>query len=354
MSIRVRMSIGLRMSIKVLIVDDSPVVRNILARELAKDPAISVVGSAPDPLEASDKIDSLHPDVITLDIGMPRMDGLTFLRGLMKHMPLPVIIVSALTPKGSKLALEALELGALDIIQKPGGVTSMPEMVGDLIAKIKAAAGAKVRMHLAAPAVARPKAMTAASTAPVKALVAIGASTGGTQAIQTVLTGLPESIPPILIVQHMPEGFTRAFAERLNGLCPFEVKEAAQGDAVAPNRVLIAPGNFHMQLARHGTRWLVDITDGPKVQRQRPAAEVLFMSVARLAAPMSIGVILTGMGADGAEGMLEMKKAGARTIAQDEPSCVVFGMPKEAIALGGVDQVLPLDRIASAVMQMVG
>ena len=340
------------MSIKVLIVDDSAVVRNILSRELAKDPAISVVGSAPDPLEASDKIDSLHPDVVTLDIGMPRMGGLTFLRGLMKHMPLPVIIVSALTPKGSKLALEALELGALDIIQKPGGITSMPEMVGELAAKIKAAAGARVRLSAAAPAVARPKAAPAVSGSPVRTLVAIGASTGGTQAIQTVLTGLPDSIPPILIVQHMPAGFTRAFADRLNGLCPFEVKEAEQGDSVAPNRVLVAPGNYHMQLARQGTRFSVDISDGPKVQRQRPAAEVLFLSMARLAAPMSIGVILTGMGADGAAGMLEMKKAGARTIAQDEQSCVVFGMPKEAIALGGVDQVLPLDRIADAVMRM--
>lgn len=340
------------MSIKVLIVDDSPVVRSILSRELAKDPAISVVGSAPDPLEASDKIDALHPDVVTLDIGMPRMDGLTFLRGLMKHMPLPVIIVSALTPKGSKLALEALELGALDIIQKPGGVTSMPDMVGDLIIKIKAAAGAKVRLPSAAPAIARPKAVPASSAQQVRTLIAIGASTGGTQAIQTVLTGLPDAIPPILIVQHMPAGFTRAFADRLNTLCPFEVKEAAQGDAVTPNRVLIAPGNYHMQLTRHGTRFSVEISDGPKVQRQRPAAEVLFLSVARVAAPMSVGVILTGMGADGAAGMLEMKKAGARTIAQDEESCVVFGMPKEAIALGGVDQVLPLDRIADALMRM--
>jgi two-component system chemotaxis response regulator CheB len=341
------------MSIKVLIVDDSAVVRSILSRELAKDPAISVVGTAPDPLVASDKIESLHPDVVTLDVSMPRMDGLTFLRGLMKHRPLPVIIVSALTPKGSKLALEALELGALDIMQKPGGTTSMPEMATDLIAKIKAAAGAKVRTSFAAPAVARPKSVLTMPTAPVKTLVAIGASTGGTQAIQTVLMGLPESIPPILIVQHMPEGFTRAFAERLNGLCPFEVKEAAHGDAVTPNRVLVAPGNYHMELARQGNRFTVDIKDGPKVQRQRPAAEVLFRSVARLAAPMSIGVILTGMGADGAEGMLDMKKAGARTIAQDEASCVVFGMPKEAIALGGVDQVLPLDRIADALMRMV-
>ncbi len=344
------------MSVKVLIVDDSAVVRSVLSRELAKDPEITVVGSAPDPLVASDKIESLHPDVITLDISMPRMDGLTFLRGLMKHRPLPVIIVSALTPKGSNLALEALALGALDIIQKPGGALSMPEMASELAAKIKAAAHAKVRTSLVAPLVARAKPAAAralgSAALPVKTLIVVGASTGGTQAIQTILTQLPESIPPILIVQHMPEGFTRAFADRLNGLCPFEVKEAAQGDAVVPNRVLVAPGNRHMQLARQGTRFAVDISDGPKVQRQRPSAEVLFQSAARVAPAMTIGVILTGMGADGAVGMLEMKKAGARTIAQDEATCVVFGMPKEAIALGGVDQVLPLDRIADTLMRM--
>ena len=341
------------MSIKVLIVDDSAVVRSVLSRELAKDPAITVVGTAPDPLVASDKIEALAPDVVTLDIGMPRMDGLTFLRGMMKHRPLPVIIVSALTPKGSKLALEALELGAVDIIQKPGGSMSMPEMAGELILKIKAVAKAKVHGAAAVAPLARPKTHFAVPNEAVKTLIAIGASTGGTQAIQTILTALPESIPPILIVQHMPEGFTRAFADRLNGLCPFEVKEAAHGDAVVPNRVLVAPGNFHMQLVRLGTRFTVDISDGPKVQRQRPAAEVLFKSVARVAATMSIGVILTGMGADGAEGMLDMKKAGARTIAQDEASCVVFGMPKEAIALGGVDQIVPLDRIADTLARMV-
>jgi two-component system chemotaxis response regulator CheB len=339
------------MSVKVLIVDDSAVVRSVLSRELAKDPQIQVLGTAPDALIASDKIESLHPDVITLDINMPRMDGLTFLRGLMKHHPLPVIIVSSVSAVGSRAALEALEFGAVDIMQKPGGTLSLPDMAAELASKIKAAAHARVRIGQATPAAARPKA-TLAPAGPIRTLVALGASTGGTQAIQTFLTGLPEQIPPILIVQHMPEGFTRAFAERLNGLCPFEVKEAAQGDGVAANRVLIAPGNFHMELARKGTHFAVDITDGPKVQRQRPAADVLFQSVARLAAPMSIGVILTGMGADGAEGLLAMKKAGSRTIAQDEASCVVFGMPKEAIALGAADQVLPLERIAESVMRM--
>ena len=339
------------MPVKVLIVDDSAVVRAVLSRELAKDPQISVVGTAPDPLVASDKIESLQPDVVTLDINMPRMDGLTFLRGLMKHRPLPVIIVSSVSQVGSKIAMEALEFGAVDIMQKPGGTISLPEMSTELAAKIKAAASARVRIRHAAPAAMRPK-IAPASTGPVKSLIAVGASTGGTQAIQTFLTGLPEQIPPILIVQHMPEGFTRAFADRLNGLCPFEVKEAAHGDGVAPNRVLIARGNYHMELAKHGVHFTVDVKDGPKVQRQRPAADVLFQSVARLAAPMSIGVIMTGMGADGAEGLLAMKKAGARTIAQDEASCVVFGMPKEAIALGAAEQILPLERIAEAVVRL--
>jgi two-component system chemotaxis response regulator CheB len=339
------------MPVKVLIVDDSAVVRSVLSRELGKDPQIQVVGTAPDALIASDKIENLQPHVITLDINMPRMDGLTFLRGLMKHYPLPVIIVSAVSAVGSKTAMEALAFGAVDIMQKPGGTLSLPDMAAELAIKIKAAANARVRIRHAAPSVARPKAAPA-SAGPLRTLVALGASTGGTQAIQTFLTGLSEQIPPILIVQHMPEGFTRAFADRLNGLCPFEVKEAAQGDAVTPNRVLIAPGNFHMELAHRGTHFTVDIKDGPKVQRQRPAADVLFQSVARVAPTMAIGIIMTGMGADGAEGLLAMKKAGARTIAQDEASCVVFGMPKEAIALGAADEVLPLEKIAESVMRM--
>src|SRR5579863_3421932 len=231
------------MSVKVLIVDDSAVVRSVLSRERAKDPQITVVGTAPDPLVASDKIESLQPDVVTLDINMPRMDGLTFLRGLMKHRPLPVIIVSAVSAVGSKTAMEALEFGAVDIMQKPGGTLSLPDMAAELTAKIKAAASAKVRIRHAPAVALRPKAMVApVPSGPIKTLIALGASTGGTQAIQTFLTGLPDHIPPILIVQHMPEGFTRAFADRLNGLCPFEVKEAAQGDGVAPNRVLVAAG----------------------------------------------------------------------------------------------------------------
>jgi two-component system chemotaxis response regulator CheB len=340
------------MPIKVLIVDDSAVVRAVLSRELAKDPAITVVGTAPDALIARDKIEVLKPDVLTLDIGMPRMDGLTFLRELMKVHPVPVIIVSALTPKGSSMAMEALALGAVDVMLKPGGSVSTPEMAAELAAKIRAVSGARLRLSHAPVAQPRPKAAPSAPAASVRTLVALGASTGGTQAIQTVLTHLPDSIPPILIVQHMPEGFTRAFADRLNGLVPFEVKEAAHGDEVHPNRVLIAPGNFHMELARIGGRYTVHISDGPKVQRQRPAVDVLFHSFARVASHSAVGVILTGMGADGADGMRAMKEAGARTIAQDEQSCVVFGMPKEAIATGKVDQVLPLEHIAAAVMRL--
>ncbi|HUJ73246.1 MAG TPA: chemotaxis response regulator protein-glutamate methylesterase [bacterium] len=342
------------MAIKVLIVDDSPVVREVLSRELGKDSGLQVVGTAHDALIASDKIEKLNPDVLTLDIGMPRMDGLTFLRGLMKHHPMPVVVVSALTAKGSRLAMDALDLGAVDIVQKPGEAFGVSEMAGELIAKIKAAGEARVRTEAPPPAPAPVRVKPAAgAVGPASSkIVAIGASTGGTQALQFVLTHLPANIPATLIVQHMPAGFTRAFADRLNGLCPFEVKEAEDGDAVLPGRVLIAPGNLHMLLARQGSRYVAQVKDGPKVSRQRPAVEVLFQSVAREAGAQAVGVILTGMGGDGAEGMLEMKKHGARTVAQDEQSCVVFGMPREAIRLGGVDQILPLDKIPDTIMAL--
>ncbi len=336
------------MATKVLIVDDSAVVRAVLSRELAKDPQITVVGTAENPLIASDKIEQLAPDVLTLDISMPQMDGITFLRALMKHRPMPVIIVSALTTKGGSLAMEALATGAVDVVTKPRDAQGVAEMSQELAAKIKAIAGARVQVE-EAPA-AQPAVARAAGPASDK-IIAIGASTGGTQALQTVLTRLPPNVPPILIVQHMPEVFTRAFADRLNGLCPFEIKEAADADLVQPGRALIAPGNYHMTLAKQGTRFLVRVQDGPKVHHQRPSVEVLFQSVAQVAAGRAVGVILTGMGADGAEGMAAMKKAGAFNIAQDEQSCVVFGMPKEAIRLGGVDQVLPLNRIADALVK---
>lgn len=339
------------MPIKVLIVDDSSVVRNVLSRELGKDPAITVVGTAQDPLIASEKIEQLNPDVLTLDLELPRMDGLTFLRGLMRHHPLPVIIVSAFTPRGSKLAMDALEIGAVEIIQKPHKAFGVSEMSAELINLIKVAAGARVVST--APAPSTPRAPSAVRAGGSNRIIAMGASTGGTQALQSVLTGLPADIPPILIVQHMPEGFTRTFAERLNSLCPFEVKEAAHGDTVMPGRALVAPGGKHMLLARQGTRWVVELNEGPKVSRQRPSVEVLFQSVAKLAGQNAVAVIMTGMGGDGAEGMLALKHAGAQTIAQDEQSCVVFGMPREAIRLGGVNHVVPLARIPETILKLL-
>ncbi|MBI3992696.1 MAG: chemotaxis response regulator protein-glutamate methylesterase [Candidatus Lambdaproteobacteria bacterium] len=341
------------MAIKVLIVDDSAVVRNILSRELAKDREIEVVGTAPDPLVASDKIEQLNPNVLTLDVEMPRMDGITFLRGLMRHHPMPVIIVSSLTPQGSKLALEALELGAVEIMSKPGAAYSVGNMSKDLIERIKAAAVAKVQPGNGATTATRAPARRLYLAETTNKVIAIGASTGGTQALQAVLTRLPRTIPGILIVQHMPEGFTRAFADRLNGLCEIEVREAKHNDSVLPGLALIAPGNKHMVLRRSGARYFVEIRDGPRVCRQRPSVEVMFESVAKYAGSNAVGVMLTGMGGDGAEAMLLMKKEGARTIAQDEQTCVVFGMPREAIRMGAVDHILPLQKIPEEMVRLV-
>jgi two-component system chemotaxis response regulator CheB len=339
--------------IKVLIVDDSAIVRKIFSEELSRYPDIEIVGTAPDPYVARDKIVALKPDVITLDIEMPRMDGITFLRKIMKHYPLPVIIVSSLTPKGGKLTLEALDIGAVEVIAKPGAAYTVGDMSAQLAEKIRAASRARLvkqdsgRENGGAPEPIRALAQT------TNKVIAIGASTGGTEALKTVLTKMPVNAPAIVIVQHMPASFTTAFAERLNSLCPMTVKEAKHNDSVTQGTVLIAPGNFHMLLRRSGARYYVEVKEGPMVHHQRPAVDVLFRSTARYAGANSIGVILTGMGADGAVGMLEMKKSGARTIAQDENSCVVFGMPKEAIKLGGADKVLPLDQIAGELVRMM-
>jgi len=332
------------MSIKVLVVDDSAVVRKIFSTELARDPEIEVVGTAPDPYVARDKIVSLKPDVLTLDVEMPRMDGLTFLRKLMKYYPLPTIVVSSLTAKGGDLAMEALESGAVDVMCKPGASYSVGDMSVDLIEKIKAAALVKLTKHLDSGAEAATGPRLALSKTTNKVL-AIGASTGGTQALQAVLSVLPANTAGTVVVQHMPENFTRSFANRLNEICDLEVTEAADGDTVVPGKVLIAPGNRHMMLNRSGASYFVRVTEGPLVNRHRPSVEVLFKSVAKYAGSNAIGVIMTGMGADGAEGILEMKKNGAFTIAQDEATCVVFGMPKEAIKLGGIEKVSPLDKI---------
>jgi two-component system chemotaxis response regulator CheB len=340
--------------IKVLIVDDSAIVRKILAEELAKYPDIEVVGVAPDPFVARDKIVTLKPDVLTLDIEMPRMDGLTFLRKLMRYYPLPTIIVSSLTPKGGKLTLEALDIGAVDVIAKPGAAYTVGDMSIHLVEKIRAASRVRLSRKETQDAATREE------SEPIKALaqtsnkvIAIGASTGGTEALKQVLIKMPPNSPGIIIVQHMPANFTTAFAERLNNLCQITVKEATDNDSVTAGTALVAPGNYHMILRRSGARYYVEIKTGPMVHHQRPAVDVLFKSTAKYAGPNSIGVILTGMGADGAEGLLEMKKMGAATIAQDEKTCVVFGMPKEAIKLNAVDYVLPIDQISSQIVRMV-
>lgn len=338
--------------IRVLIVDDSVVVRRVLSEKLSKYSDIEVVGSAQDPYAARDMIVSLRPDVITLDIEMPRMDGLSFLSKLMKHFPMPVIIVSSVTPKNSETALRALELGAVEVIAKPGSSFTAPDVDRQLVWAIRAAASARVVRHRSGnstPTVSKQESRTSLTFASNK-IVAIGASTGGTQAIEAVLTHMPDSTPGTVIVQHMPEFFTNAFAERLNQICAMEIREARDGDTVRPGLALVAPGNIHMIIQQAGGRYVVRLKHCPPVHYQRPSVDVLFQSVARSAGKNAIGVILTGMGADGAKGLLEMHQAGAYTIAQDEATSVVFGMPKEAIKMGAASVVLPLSDIPSAII----
>lgn len=343
-----------RNKIKTLIVDDSAIVRKIFSEELSRFSDIEIVGTAPDPFVARDKILKLQPDVITLDIEMPRMDGLTFLKKLMRHYPLPVIIVSSLTPKGGRMAMEALESGAVEVIAKPGGSYSVGDMSLQLAEKIRLAATVNVsrRTNNNKADVVKHEEIKALSETTHK-IIAIGASTGGTEALKKVLTRMPPNSPGILVVQHMPAAFTTAFAERLNGLCQVSVHEARNNDPIAPGMALVAPGNYHMLLRRSGARYYVEVKDGPMVHHQRPSVDMLFKSTAKYAGANAVGVILTGMGADGAEGLLEMKQAGAKTIAQDEKTCVVFGMPKEAIKLGAVDKVVPLENIAQEILRMV-
>jgi two-component system chemotaxis response regulator CheB len=342
-----------RKKIKTLIVDDSAIVRKILTEELSKFPDIDIVGTAPDPFVARDKILNLKPQVITLDIEMPRMDGLTFLKKLMKYYPLPVIIVSSLTPRGSKLALEAMENGAVEVISKPGGSYSVGDMSDILVEKIRVASTANISRRNAYQTDSdKPEPIRALSETTHK-VIALGASTGGTEALKEVLTRMPPNSPGIVVVQHMPSNFTTAFAERLNGLCKLTVMEAKDNDSVTPGKALIAPGNYHMLLRRSGARYYVEVKDGPRIHHQRPSVDILFKSTAKYAGANSVGVILTGMGVDGAEGLLEMKQAGAKTIAQDEKSCVVFGMPKEAIRLGAADKVVPLGHVTQEILRMV-
>lgn len=343
--------------IKVLVVDDSALMRQLVSEILANDPGIEVVGSAADPYGARDKIMTLKPDVLTLDVEMPRMDGLTFLSKLMASRPMPVVMVSSLTEKGCETTLKALELGAIDFVSKPkidlsSGMASVGE---EIIQKVKVAANAKVRRlqtDNSTQASHTPVATGDALINSTHKVIAIGASTGGTEALSEVLCSLPPDSPGIVAVIHMPPDFTRKFANRLDERCNLRVTEARDGDVILPGHVLLAPGNFHMEVRRGGAKYAVMVRSGDRVKQHRPSVDVLFQSAARFLGNNGIGVILTGMGDDGADGMLAMHNAGAATIAQDEASCVVFGMPKEAINRGGVDQIMPLKDIGSGMIEL--
>jgi two-component system chemotaxis response regulator CheB len=341
--------------VRVLIVDDSASVRQVLSFILNDDPGIEVMAAVSDPYVAAKRLQDELPDVILLDIEMPRMDGITFLRKIMAQRPIPVIICSTLTEQGSNLMFEAFEAGAVDILPKPRVDTrqALLETAERLRDAVKSAARARVRQRAAPKLIERKLTADAIIPPPVQSrmrpigerIVCIGSSTGGTEALRDVLEALPGECPGILIVQHMPEGFTAAFARRLNGLCCLTVKEAEDDEPVLPGHAYIAPGNHHMLLQRRGSRFYIAIKDGPPVSRHRPSVDVLFRSVAQYAGPSALGIIMTGMGDDGAKGLLEMRKLGATTRAQDEESCVVFGMPKEAIACGAVEKVVSLPQI---------
>ena len=349
--------------IKVLIVDDSALVRQVVSQALARAPGIEVIGTASDPVFAIDKLRVQWPDVIILDIEMPRMDGISFLRKIMTERPTPVIICSSLAESGAQATFEAMACGAVSVITKPkaGLKGFLEDASNDIVQAVRTAVHANLRAlprggtsdapraKVAAPVAAPPTPATAMART-TDQLVAIGTSTGGTQALEVVLTRLPSTSLGIVIVQHMPEKFTAMFAERLNSICEIEVREARDGDRVLPGLALIAPGGRHMQLKRSGAQYLVEVSDGPLVNRHKPSVDVLFRSVAKFAGANALGIIMTGMGDDGARGLREMHNAGARTIAQDEASCVVFGMPKEAIKLDAVDQILPLTQIPAAII----
>ena len=375
--------------IKVLIVDDSAVVRRLVTQALSADPGIVVVGTATDPFIAKDRILELKPDVITLDVEMPRMDGLTFLGILMREHPLPVVMMSSLTQQGSQFAMDALRLGAVEVLAKPGGSFSFGDLGPQLIHAIKAASRARLRRPVAAPSapasaspsvnaaapapkigvtasMAAPPARVVLPLAPQRAhietayrgdprrLIVLGASTGGTEALREVLVGLPAGLPPIAIVQHIPAHFSKAFADRLNSLCAFPVREAVDGELLPPGIALVAPGGFHLLVRWSGTGYRAELNSGASVWHQRPAVDILFKSVPQANCPHVIGGVLTGMGKDGAEGLLRLRKAGAATFSQDEASCVVYGMPKEAWDQGGSAVQLPLDTIAAHIVRLSG
>ena len=338
---------------KVLIVDDSALMRQLLTRILSSDPELQVVGTAGDPFVARDKIKALNPDVLTLDIEMPRMDGLTFLEKLMRGHPMPVVMISSLTGKGAETTLRALALGAIDYVSKPrlDVANGTIDQADEIVAKVKAAARARVRTANAAPPPAAAQVGRSYQFSTTHKIVAIGASTGGTEALKDLLSPLPADFPGIVMVQHMPESFTRQFADRLDSLCRIRVKEAQDGDRILPGHALLAPGGHQMTMVRKGAEFAVQVYRGERVNLHLPSVDVLFSSVARNMGKNALGVMLTGMGADGSRGMLEMKQAGAFNIAQDESTCVVFGMPREAILLNAVDQVLPLGQIPDALLR---
>jgi two-component system chemotaxis response regulator CheB len=343
--------------IKVVCVDDSALIRSVMTEIINAQSDMMVVGTAADPLQARDLIKATNPDVLTLDVEMPRMDGLEFLEKLMRLRPMPVVMVSSLTERGSEIALRALELGAIDFVTKPklgvrDGLLNYTELISG---KIRTAAAARLLpgRHGASartPQEATQEPMLRSPLLSTEKLIIIGASTGGTEAIREVLLPLPPDAPAVLIAQHMPPGFTRSFAQRLNGLCRITVKEAEHGERVLPGYAYIAPGGFHLSLARSGANYVAQLDQSPPVNRHRPSIDVLFDSAARHAGKNAIGMILTGMGKDGAEGLLRMKQAGAHTFGQDEASCVVFGMPREAIALGAVDEVVSLNEMGRRVL----
>lgn len=340
--------------IRVLIVDDSAVARRAIREALGQDPEIEVVDTACDAYVAREKILKLQPDVITLDLEMPRMDGLTFLRILNEHHPMPVVVVSALTPQGSARALEALAAGAVDVLAKPNGTQLLGDVAYQLAWHVKAAARARLR-PVRPEASVTTRTPAARSVPPAdssrKKVILIGASTGGVEALRFLLPRLPDGLPPMAVVQHIPPNFSRLMAERLNQLCPFEVREAADGDELRPGLCLVAPGDFHLKLVRSGLGYRARLTQSPPVHHCRPAVDVLFRSAAEQAGPQAVAVLLTGMGSDGARGFQALRAAGARTLAEHEDSCVVYGMPQAAIKLGVVDQVVPLEQMPQAILQ---
>ncbi|ADV27307.1 response regulator receiver modulated CheB methylesterase [Pseudoxanthomonas suwonensis 11-1] len=349
------------MAVRVLVVDDSAVVRQVLSELLAREPGIEVVGTAADPFLAREKIKRLNPDVITLDVEMPRMDGLAFLENLMRLRPMPVVMVSSLTERGADVTLQALALGAVDFVTKPrlGVAQGLEAYADEIVAKVKGAARAKVqalmrpaqRLEPAAPRASMPLSGRFRTT---DRLIAIGASAGGTEAIRYVLEQMPPDAPAVVLTQHIPGGFSRAFVERLDRHSPMLVREASDGELVLPGHAYLPPGDHHLRIIRDGARWRCRVDGSAPVNRHRPAVDVLFRSVAVAAGPNAVGAILTGMGDDGARGLMEMKEAGAPTLVQDEATSVVWGMPGAAVRLGAADDIVPLDKIAQRLLELAG